>query len=58
MFTNQAMNINLNTGNDLQIIKKKPVQIEAVDFLGRDKYPWYVLLPTYLACLQPKDISW
>lgn len=58
MFTNQAMNINLNTGNDLEIIKKEPVQIEAVDFLGRDKYPGYVLLPTYLACLQPKDISW
>ena len=51
------MNINLNTGNDLKIIKKEPVQIEAVDFLGRDKYPGYVLLPTYLACLQPKDIS-
>lgn len=52
------MNINLNTGNDLEIIKKEPVQIEAVDFLGRDKYPEHVLLPTYLACLQPKDISW
>ena len=52
------MNINLNTGNDLEIIKKEPVQIEAVDFLGRDKYLGYVLLPTYLACLQPKDISW
>ena len=52
------MSINLDTGNGLEILKKEPVQIEAVDFLGRDKYPEHVLLPTYLAWLQPKYINW
>ena len=52
------MNINLDTENDLEILKKEPVQIEAVDFLRHDKYPEHVLLPLYLACLQPKDMNW
>ena len=52
------MNINLDPENDLEILKKEPVEIEAVDFLGHDKYPKHVLLPLYLACLQPKDINW
>ena len=52
------MNINLDTENDLEILKKEPVQIKAVDFLRHDKYPEHVLLPLYLAYLQPKDINW